>query len=67
VPPERTAALRTAFMDTLKDPELLADAKRVRIAINPQSGDAVQALIAKVYATPKAVVDEVRKTLGHAK
>lgn len=67
VPADRAAALRTAFMSALKDPELLADAKKVRIAINPQSGDAVQALVAKVFATPKPVVDEVRATLGHAK
>ena len=67
VPADRTAALRTAFMSALKDPELLADAKKVRITINPQSGDAVQALVAKVFATPKPVVDEVRATLGHAK
>jgi tripartite-type tricarboxylate transporter receptor subunit TctC len=67
VPAERTSALRAAFMSTLNDPALRADAKKVHISINPQSGDAVQALIAKVFATPKAVVDEVRTTLGHAR
>jgi tripartite-type tricarboxylate transporter receptor subunit TctC len=67
VPAERVAALRAAFMQVLKDPELLADAKNMRITINPQSGEEVQALIAKLYATPKDVVEAVRSTIAREK
>ena len=67
VPAERVAALRGAFMQALKDPELLADAKKMRITINPQSGEAVQALIAKLYATPKEIVEVVRATIARKK
>jgi hypothetical protein len=66
-PADRVAALRTAFMRALSDPELIADAKKMRLTINPQSGEEVQALIAKLYATPKDVIDVVHTTLERAK
>jgi tripartite-type tricarboxylate transporter receptor subunit TctC len=64
---ERVAALRSAFTQVLKDPELLADAKKMRVTINPQSGAEVQALMAKLYATPKEIVDVVRATIAREK
>jgi tripartite-type tricarboxylate transporter receptor subunit TctC len=67
VPADRVAALRGAFMQVLKDPELLADAKNMRVTINPQSGEQVQALMAKLYATPKDIVDVVRATIAREK
>jgi tripartite-type tricarboxylate transporter receptor subunit TctC len=67
VPAERVAALRGAFMQVLKDPELLADAKNLRVTINPQSGEEVQTLIAKLYATPKDIVEVVRVTIAREK
>jgi tripartite-type tricarboxylate transporter receptor subunit TctC len=67
VPAERVNALRQAFMQVLKDPELLADAQKMRVSINPQSGADVQALIAKLYATPKETVDVVRETIARVK
>ena len=38
VPPERLAALRTAFDATMKDPEFRAEAARQRLAVTPMSG-----------------------------
>jgi tripartite-type tricarboxylate transporter receptor subunit TctC len=67
VPADRVAALRDAFMQVLKDPELLADAKKLRVTINPQSGEEVQALMAKLYATPKEIVEVVRATIAREK
>lgn len=64
VPTDRVAALRKAFMAALADPELLAEARRLRIDITPTSGDDVEALIARLYATPRDIVDSVRTTLG---
>jgi len=63
-PPERSAALRKAFMDTLQDNDLLADARRAFIQINPLSGEQVEALVAKLYATPPQIVDRVRAALA---
>ncbi len=63
VPADRVAALRTAFMATMQDPALREDAKRVRLAVDPVSGADVQALVAKLYATPKPVIDKLKQAM----
>ena len=64
VPPERLAAIRRGFMAAMADPELLAEAKRLNIDIIPRSGEDVQAIVTRLYATPQPVLDRVRKALG---
>jgi tripartite-type tricarboxylate transporter receptor subunit TctC len=59
VPQERVAALRKAFMDTLKDQQFLAEAKKMELELNPVSGEKVQKLVEDVYKTPKPVADKV--------
>jgi hypothetical protein len=44
--------------------ELLAEAKKLNIDITPTSGEDVEKLIEKLFATPPAVAETVRKTLG---
>jgi tripartite-type tricarboxylate transporter receptor subunit TctC len=56
VPADRLAALRKAFMDTMTDPEFLAEAEANKFEINPVSGEDLQALVKEVYETPPAVV-----------
>jgi tripartite-type tricarboxylate transporter receptor subunit TctC len=58
VPKERAGALRKAFMDTMKDPDFLADAAKTQLEINPVAGDAVERLVKEVYQYPKAVTDK---------
>ena len=41
IPADRKAALVTAFDATMKDPEYLADAKKLDIDVNPVSGKAL--------------------------
>ncbi len=67
VPADRLAALRSAFNAAMKDPELLAEAKRLNVDIIPNSGEEVQQLVAQMYATPADVVARVRKALGQDK
>jgi hypothetical protein len=55
IPADRTAALRKAFMDTMKDPGFLAEAEKMKLEINPVSGEAVQQIVQEVYQTPKAI------------
>jgi tripartite-type tricarboxylate transporter receptor subunit TctC len=57
--PERLQQLRDAFTATMKDPEFLADAKRSKLDVEPKDGEHLAALIADIYKTPKAIVDEV--------
>ena len=56
VPAERLAALRTAFQDTLKDPEFLADAEKVLMEMDPLTGDEMVALLTKAHAEPKDII-----------
>jgi hypothetical protein len=45
----------------MKDPEFLADGKKMQADISPTPGEDVQAIIARAYATPKAVVDHAKR------
>jgi tripartite-type tricarboxylate transporter receptor subunit TctC len=62
-PPERIAALRKAFMATLADKQLLADAAKMHVDIDPVPGEELQSLIAKIYATPPALVERAKAAL----
>jgi tripartite-type tricarboxylate transporter receptor subunit TctC len=64
VPADRVAALRAAFMDTMKDEAFLAEAKKAQLEITPVSGEKVQALVEEVYKTPKAVAEKVAEALN---
>jgi tripartite-type tricarboxylate transporter receptor subunit TctC len=61
VPRERVAAMRKAFMDALKDPDLLADAKKQTLNIAPIEGETIAKMLAKAYAMPPSVVERMRK------
>jgi tripartite-type tricarboxylate transporter receptor subunit TctC len=63
VPPERIAALRKAFMETLDDKDLLAEAQKMRLDIEPISGEEVQSLVAKIYAMPPNIVAKAKQSL----
>jgi tripartite-type tricarboxylate transporter receptor subunit TctC len=64
VPADRVAAVRRAFDATVADPQFLADAKRINIEIvDPLTGEKLQALIGKMFATPPAIVEMTRAAL----
>lgn len=60
IPADRAKALQKAFMDTMKDPALLAEAKKIKLDLRPQSGEEVTAFVKKVYATPKPLVERAK-------
>jgi tripartite-type tricarboxylate transporter receptor subunit TctC len=60
VPAERVAALRRAFDETMQNKEFLAEAARMSIDIDPIDGQAVEELLARIYATPTDVVQRVK-------
>jgi hypothetical protein len=62
-PAERVEALRKAFLAATHDEELLAEAKKMRVEVRPLSGEDMQALVAKMYAMPRAVVERTRDAL----
>jgi tripartite-type tricarboxylate transporter receptor subunit TctC len=53
---ERIAALRTAFNDTMKDPDFLSDAKRSQLIVEPLTGEEMSGYIREIYATPPEVL-----------
>lgn len=63
-PSDRVAALRASFMAALKDPATLEDAKRVRLPVDPIAGEDVQALVAKVFATPPEIVARLKRAIA---
>ena len=60
VPPDRLAALRRAFEETMKDPEFLAEAKRTNLTVGPLSGEALQKLITSVSNLSPEMLAKVR-------
>jgi hypothetical protein len=63
VPPERLTAIRRAFDATMKDPAYLAEAEKLKIEVDPLTGEAVAALVAQVSRTPAETVARVRAAL----
>lgn len=63
IPADRKAILRTAFDETMKDPALLADAKRIGIDIKPVTGAEIDTIVAGLYATPKDVVAKATRAM----
>ena len=51
--------LRQAFASALKDKELMAEAAKQNLEIDPISGDEITKLMVELYDTPKAIVERV--------
>jgi tripartite-type tricarboxylate transporter receptor subunit TctC len=60
VPADRVKILRESFMAAIRDPELLAEAQKMKLDISPMTGEQTQALVTKLYETPKDVIEKVR-------
>ena len=59
MPPERAKMLQDAFWATMKDPEFVADAAKNNLEAEPEDGAHLLALMQRIYATPKSVIDRV--------
>jgi tripartite-type tricarboxylate transporter receptor subunit TctC len=64
MPKDRLAALRAAFMATMKDPAFLKDAKKTRLTVVPSSGKELAALFESFYGMPKSVIGAAKKAIG---
>ena len=64
IPVDRVKILREAFMKAVKDPELLDDAKKKRLELDPVSGEDLEALGKEIVAQPQEVVERMKKLLG---
>jgi tripartite-type tricarboxylate transporter receptor subunit TctC len=64
-PTDRLKLLREAYLKSLKDPELLAEAKKQRWEIDPLSGEEMEKLAKEVIAQPKDVIERMKWVLGN--
>ena len=63
VPADRVQILRRAFMETWRDPALLADAAKMNFDVGLMSGEDVQSLLQKIYASPPALLQSVKEAI----
>ncbi len=63
IPDVALKTLRDAFAKTMADPEFKADAEKSRIDINPTSGEKVQELVTRIFATPADTVARAKRII----
>jgi tripartite-type tricarboxylate transporter receptor subunit TctC len=63
VPKDRAETLRAAYVATLKDPGLLADAKKSNLEVVPKTAAELQGLIQKTAGTPQAIREKTAAIL----
>ena len=64
MPADRLAAMRAAFMETMKDKEFLAEAAKAKLEITPVDGAKVESLVKEIYRTPPAIAEKAAQFLN---
>ncbi|MSP40166.1 MAG: hypothetical protein EXR70_16890 [Deltaproteobacteria bacterium] len=62
-PKERVEILRKAFMDTMKDADFLAEAKRANLDINPDDGPTLEQNVKDIFKVDKALIAKLKDIL----
>jgi tripartite-type tricarboxylate transporter receptor subunit TctC len=62
-PKERVQILRKAFMDTMKDAEFLAEAKKANLDINPDDGATLEQNVKEILKLEPALVAKLKEIL----
>lgn len=55
--------LREAFAKTLADKAFIADAEKARLDINPSTGQKVQDVVNRIFASPKDTIDRAKRII----
>lgn len=63
-PTDRVKILREAYAKAMKDPELVAEANKGKMDMDPSTGEDLQALLKEVMDQPREVIDRVKKLLA---
>src|SRR3970040_1479233 len=64
IPAERVKILRQAFMKALTDPELLAQAEKFNLEVEPTGGEELESLAKELMTQPTEVIERMKKLLG---
>lgn len=67
LPADRTKALRDAFMATMKDPEFLAEAKKMKMDIEPRNGADLEKLVAAIASTSPQDVERLKTAIEYGR
>jgi tripartite-type tricarboxylate transporter receptor subunit TctC len=62
-PKDRLLTLRKAFVDTMKDPEFLADAKKAKLDINPLDGAELESNVKEVFNLDPKLIPRAKEIL----
>ena len=63
VPEQRVRTLQKAFIDTLKDPQLRAEAEKAKLEIDPIDGPGIEKMVKGLYEIDPAIVTRVKQIL----
>jgi len=64
IPADQVKILREAFIKTINDPDLLEDANRKKLDLDPVSGEELEKLGKEIIAQPRDVIERMKKLLG---
>lgn len=64
LPADILSVLRTAFNETMTDPEFRDDARKLNLDVRPMRGEDIKALISGLYGLPKNTGDKARAATG---
>jgi tripartite-type tricarboxylate transporter receptor subunit TctC len=62
-PKDRVQLLRNAFVETLKDAEFLADAKKSRLDTDPLTGEEIEKIVAQLFKMDAALAKQLKEIL----
>jgi tripartite-type tricarboxylate transporter receptor subunit TctC len=62
-PPERLKALQQAFIKTLRDPALIAEANKAKLEVDPIDGPTTTKTFANLYELPPALIAKLKELL----
>jgi len=63
-PPDRVKILRDAFLKTMSDPEVMAEAKKGRMDIDTTTGEELETLVKEIFDAPPQVIERAKKLLA---
>lgn len=63
--PEHLKILRSAFDQSMKDPELLAETQKQRMDVDPETGENLEKLAKRILQQPPEVLARVKKILSN--
>ena len=63
-PKDRVEILRKAFVEALKDPEFMADAKKSRLDTDPLTGQEIEKIVAQLFKMDPGLVKQLKEILS---